>query len=181
MALLHVEVIEGDEQLLYPTSPAPELVDTFQRWCQFVARAGAWIQRPDVRSARCFFGLYDLESKQERKALLAAKCADILRKMVAVHFDRSGEQWLLRAGLVVRHFEATEGGAPAILEDNDADEAYWLAREAELPNGGSGPKCRLEAKDCSLNFLSGLFSDRLSHLAEIKISANQGLEFRLLS
>jgi serine/threonine protein kinase len=131
VALLHVEVIEGDEQLLYPTAPDPALVDVFERWCQFVTKAGAWVQRPDARSARCFFGLYDLEQSPERKALMAAKCADVLDKMVGVHFDRTQEQWLLRAGLVARHFVRSEFEGPAILCDNDADEAYWLAREAE--------------------------------------------------
>lgn len=131
VAILHVEVIEGDEQLLYPTAPDPALVDVFERWCQFVTKAGAWVQRPDVRSARCFFGLYDLEKPPERKALMAAKCTDVLQKMVGVHFDRTQEQWLLRAGLVARHFLRDEVEGPALLCDNDADEAYWLAREAE--------------------------------------------------
>jgi serine/threonine protein kinase len=131
IALLHVEVIEGDEQLLYPTAPDPALIDLFERWCQFVTKAGAWVQRPDVRSARCFFGLYDLDSPPERKALMAAKCTDVLGRMVTAHFERTREQWLLRAGLVARHFIRSETDGPALLLDNDADEAYWLAREAE--------------------------------------------------
>ena len=131
VVLLHVEVIEGDEQLLYPTSPDPALVDVFERWCQFVTKAGAWVQRPDVRSARCFFGLYEPEKPPERKALMAAKCTDVLNKMVGVHFDRTKEQWLLRAGLVARHFVRSEHEGPAVLRDNEADEAYWLTRHAE--------------------------------------------------
>ena len=131
VALLHVEVVEGDEQLLYPTSPDPALIDVFERWCQFATKAGAWIQRPDVRAARCFFGLYALEAPPERKALMAAKCTDVLNKMVRLHFERTNEQWLLRAGLVVRHFVRKADAEDAWLSDNDADEAYWMARQAE--------------------------------------------------
>jgi len=131
VALLHIEVIEGDEQLIYPTAPAPELVEMFERWCQLATKAGAWIQRPDARSARCFIGLYRLEDAAEEKTLVAVQCFDALAKMVAAHFERSREDWLLRSGLITRHVVRSETQTSAYLHDKDADEAYWLARHAE--------------------------------------------------
>jgi len=131
VVLLHVEVIEGDEQLLFPTTPAPALVDLFETWCAEVTQQGARVQRPDVRSARCFFGMYDLEADLEDKALRAIGCAQTLSDRVEAQPTQSNEGWLFRAGLVARHFKRDELEGPAFLEDNDADEAYWLAREAE--------------------------------------------------
>jgi serine/threonine protein kinase len=131
VALLHVEVIEGDEQLLYPTPPVPELVQLFEGWCYDVARGGARLQRPDSRSVRCFFGTYDLEGDAEAKAQVAFECVESLRAGVQRHKEQTGDQWLLRAGLVVRVFNRAEVDGVARLEDKDADEAYWLAREAE--------------------------------------------------
>jgi len=131
VALLHIEVVEGDEQLLFPTTPVAALTDMLEAWCRDVARRGAWVQRPGPRTARCFLGMYELDADPERKAFQAAECAEVLRAMVQRHFDQSGEQWLLRAGLVARHFKRSEGLGSAILQDKDADEAYWLAREAQ--------------------------------------------------
>ncbi|MDP6946121.1 MAG: serine/threonine-protein kinase, partial [Myxococcota bacterium] len=80
VALLHVEVIEGDEQLLFPTPPVQALAELLERWCREVARRGAWIQRPGPRTARCFLGMYQLGDDPERKAFEAAECAEVLRE-----------------------------------------------------------------------------------------------------
>jgi len=130
VVLVHVEVIEGDEQLLYPTAPAPALLALMEGWCEQVARRGGWLQRPDARSVRCFFGLYDLEEAPEVKAKLALDCLETLRGGVQAHLNKTGDQWLLRVGLVARVFSRAEVEGLALLEDRDADEAYWLAREA---------------------------------------------------
>ena len=51
--------------------------------------------------------------------------------MVRIHFENTQQQWLLRAGMVVRHVHGDDAEEPAYLNDNDADEAYWLARQAD--------------------------------------------------
>lgn len=130
VALVHIELLENDEQLLYPTQPDPSLVTLLDAWIARLGHTECWTQRPEPRTVRCYFGLFDTTHSAEVLTNRAFEHVLRLVGLVARDAARRQDSLLLRVGMTLKQFEAPACPDGAHLCDEDVDEVYWLAREA---------------------------------------------------
>jgi hypothetical protein len=130
VALVHVELLENDEQLLYPTEPEPSLIALLDSWVEKLGPTECWTQRPEPRTIRLYFGLFDTSIEPETLANQAFEHVLRLVGLVARDATRRSETLLLRVGMSLKQFDVESNPSGATLTDDDVDEVYWLAREA---------------------------------------------------
>ena len=130
VALVHIELLENDEQLLYPTQPEASLMALLDTWIARLGHTECWTQRPEPRTVRCYFGLFDTTHSAEILTNRAFEHVLRLVGLVARDAARRQDSLLLRVGMTLKQFEAPTCPDGAHLCDEDVDEVYWLAREA---------------------------------------------------